>query len=655
MSSVNHELKYRPDIDALRAIAVISVVIYHFSKSWLPGGFVGVDIFFVISGFLISGILIKSVEGNTFSLAGFYLRRVRRILPATIFCIFITTLFCSSFFIPSDGLSLAKSAMAALLSFSNIFFWKSIDTSYFAPSADTLPLLHTWSLGVEEQFYLIWPLIILFLAKWNNVKWIGGVAVILATMSFFIGEHFIVSDQSFSYYMLPARAGELFVGSITYIISNKIGRLSRWFAQLTSILGLSMIVYSLCYFHKNMGFPGYYAIIPALGSSFFILGGLNQSNIINKAFSAKPIVFIGLISFSLYLWHWPVLAFARYAYTELDSIVSIYCAIIIVVMTLISYYFVEIPFRRDRYVGLKYCIITASFTLAAGLSFFIINNNGTLGINGYTDYSKKLSALKSTTSPAFAYQYNCQMGVYDDSVFNDERCITGTSSKPSFIAVGDSNVAHYVGYLRVVAQSVGGTFKNYSHSSCVPFAPDVIYPYVVSEIFDSCVKYNKKIRQVIDEEQYKTVFIGATWNDYFKLVGEDKFRVDFSNMLSEFTKNDRTVIIASKVPIFPTYDLKCQEKNIRLPYINCGHREGYFSNVDIEVNNVIKDVVSKNDSVHFFSVRDSVCINGFCSPYLRGVPLYFDSMHLSMEGSIHLGEEDVSNNKIPKYLYEALR
>lgn len=655
MFSVKHEMKYRPDIDALRAVAVLSVVLYHFSKDWLPGGFVGVDIFFVISGYLITGILVKGVEKNTLSLSGFYLRRVRRILPATIFCVLTTTFFGTLFFIPTDGLSLAKSALAALLSFSNIFFWKSIDTSYFASSSDTLPLLHTWSLGVEEQFYIVWPLIIIAFSKFRKLKWLGVIAVVIAALSFYIGNHFITIDQSFSYYMLPARAGELLMGALAYICSKKIDRLNMHFAHLLSFFGILLVAFSLYYYNKDMGFPGFDAIIPTLGASLYIIGGINTGNLINKTLSAKPIVFIGLISFSLYLWHWPILAFARYTYTELDFEISIYCGFLIIFMTLLSYYFIEIPFRKESNGKLKYSLISIGFVIAAGISLFVINNNGALDVDGAKSYAKKMSELKPETLPAYMYRYNCQMSVYDDSVYNESRCTVGTSNKPSLIAVGDSNVAHYVGYLKAVSQSFGGSFKNLSLSSCVPFSVDVIKSYVNPKVLGDCVTYNKKIRSHVKSDKYKTVFIGATWDTYYRMAGKDKFIADFSNMLSDFSGDNRKVIIASKVPIFSGYDLKCQEKSIRMPFINCGRREGYKSQNDIEVNNIIRDLVAKNKSVQFFSVRNSICKAGFCSPYAGNKALYYDAGHLSMEGSVFLGNESVLKKTTPKYLTDALR
>lgn len=220
----NKSLSYRPDIDGLRALAVLAVVIFHINKGWLPGGFVGVDIFFVISGFLITGILKREQDKSIFSFANFYMRRIRRILPAALTTILITLIVGIFVLLPSDLKELGKSSLASVFSVANIYFWLFLDTGYFADSSETVPLLHMWSLGVEEQFYLIWPAIMLLTYKFGGRRLLIFVAAALAIVSFVIGEHFILTDQSFAYYMLPSRAGELLFGAILFLVIESVRR-----------------------------------------------------------------------------------------------------------------------------------------------------------------------------------------------------------------------------------------------------------------------------------------------------------------------------------------------------------------------------------------------------------------------------------------------
>ncbi|WGV20413.1 acyltransferase [Pseudomonas putida] len=302
-------LAYRPDIDGLRAVAVLAVTIFHFNKQWMPGGFIGVDIFFVISGFLITGIIYG--KGDGFSFADFYGRRVRRILPAAIFVTAITLVAGSLLMMPSDVKDLSGSAIAAALSAANVYFWLFLDTSYFAQSSETVPLLHMWSLGVEEQFYLVWPALMIIAMKLGGKRLLATAAVIIAIASFAVSEYYVTRDPSFAYYMLPSRAGELLVGALLFLWLD-LRRISSAVANAAGIFGVALIAGSLAVLDETGGFPGVRSIVPAVGAALLILGGSDKSGLLAKALANPVARAIGLRSFSLYLWHWPVLAFYRY-------------------------------------------------------------------------------------------------------------------------------------------------------------------------------------------------------------------------------------------------------------------------------------------------------------------------------------------------------
>lgn len=322
----NNNFSYRPDIDGLRALAVLAVVIYHFNKQWLPGGFVGVDIFFVISGYLITGIIYS--KGTNFSFADFYGRRVRRILPAAIFVTAVTLIAGSFLLMPVDVKALSGSAIASALSGANIYYWLFLDTSYFAASSDTVPLLHMWSLGVEEQFYLIWPALMIIAMRLGGKRLLVGAAVLIAAASFAVSEYYVSRDPSFAYYMLPSRAGELLVGALLFLWQDSRRTLTTGAANVAGAVGLLMVGYSLALLSETGGFPGIRSIIPAVGTALLIASGINQGSVLARALTNPLFRYIGLRSFSLYLWHWPVLAFYRYAYGEPSLVGGLACAII---------------------------------------------------------------------------------------------------------------------------------------------------------------------------------------------------------------------------------------------------------------------------------------------------------------------------------------
>lgn len=210
----DNKRSYYPHIDALRAFAVLTVIVFHINHNYLPGGFVGVDIFFVISGFLITSHILKDVANGKFSLSSFYNRRIKRILPAAFSVIFVTLVAAQYFYLPEDAIKVSQSGIWSALSLSNVYFWKFQDTGYFASASYTLPLLHYWSLGVEEQFYVFWPLVILFLYNKVKAKLFLFIIILTILVSALLAEQLLESHHSFIYYMLPSRSGELLVGAL---------------------------------------------------------------------------------------------------------------------------------------------------------------------------------------------------------------------------------------------------------------------------------------------------------------------------------------------------------------------------------------------------------------------------------------------------------
>lgn len=302
------ESKYRRDIDGLRGVAVSAVVIFHFSKSLLPGGFVGVDVFFVISGFLITNIILSEMRDSTFSFSNFYSRRVKRIFPASAACV-AAVLVCSYLlFTPRRLVQTAEMSVSALLSSSNMYNCFFVRTEYFADDTRLLPLLHLWSLAVEEQFYFLWPLLMLFLHKLSSTTLsLFTLAAIFA--SSLLGQVLFFKNPSMAYYLLPTRMGEIMAGSLLCFFQPKI---SRFAGEMAGMAGMVLVCYSMFFFSEKTVFPGFNALIPCLGTYLLIFAGSfsPKKPLSSKILSFSLLVQIGLVSYSAYLYHWPVLSFA---------------------------------------------------------------------------------------------------------------------------------------------------------------------------------------------------------------------------------------------------------------------------------------------------------------------------------------------------------
>ncbi|KEY88675.1 hypothetical protein PC358_05955 [Pseudomonas capeferrum] len=633
-------LAYRPDIDGLRALAVLAVTIFHFNKQWLPGGFVGVDVFFVISGYLITGIIYG--KGSDFSFGDFYGRRVRRILPAATFVTIVTLIAGSLLLLPADVKALSQSAIGATLSAANIYFWLFLDTGYFAASSDTVPLLHMWSLGVEEQFYMIWPALMIIAMKLGGKRLLVATGVVLAIASFAVSEYFIARDPSFAYYMLPSRAGELLVGALLFLWQDS-RRIPASAANIAGAVGLAMVAGAVVLLDEKNGFPGIRSVIPSVGAALLILAGTNQASPLSKILGNSAARYIGLRSFSLYLWHWPVLAFYRYAYGEPTLAGGLACAALMVLLTLISYHLIETPFRSRSPMWLLTkagpIVATSAGVIVAG--YVLDNNKGYWPTTSGDQYKRLISQHDYNTKPASRFPFNCQMMKYDPINWTEDQCVNGDRSvPPETLLWGDSNAAHYVGYLKAIGESRHFSIRNISHSSCPPVrdTKGILGP----DREKSCNEFN--VRAFAESKKYRTVIIGASWESYAARGGKEKF----AETIAELAGNHNQVIIALNVPLFEGLDRMCTAKSIRIPGMDCPSTAILPDQGDSEVNMYLKKIAAQYPNVATFDVRPQICKDGTCSAYDKGTLLYFDHAHISMIGSEILGRSVLESDQVPQ-------
>ncbi len=335
------DYQYRPEVDGLRAVAIVLVLFYHAGLG-LTGGFVGVDVFFVISGFLITGLILKAQEANSFGLQSFWVRRIRRIVPASAGLVFVTLIAGSVLLLPPDLKELADTTVRQQLMISNFYFARH--GGYFDGASELKPLLHTWSLAVEEQFYLVYPMLLMFLRRYSKTV-VGCLLLGIAVCSFFISEWQVRNAPMTAFYLLPARAWELLLGGLICFLP-KPARLDLRLANLLSCGGLGAIMLSATAFDSMTRFPGSAALLPCLGAAVLIYANTIKLTWIGRALAVRPVVFVGLISYSLYLWHWPILAVLRYRLnSELPTSTACLAITASFSMAYLSWRFIETPFR----------------------------------------------------------------------------------------------------------------------------------------------------------------------------------------------------------------------------------------------------------------------------------------------------------------------
>ena len=449
--------KYRGDIDGLRAIAVLSVVFYHANLSWFSGGYAGVDIFFVISGYLITSIIFRQVQENKFSIVEFYERRARRILPALGFMMLFTWAGAYLIILPSDMTNFALSVLAVTTFSANYYFYFILG-DYFASAAEFHPLLHMWSLAVEEQFYLVLPLLALAFKNKNLLK----ILIPIFVASFVYSEYSLISNPSLAFYHAFPRAWELLAGSIL-AISNSRYSPKGIYAELLSFLGIAIIIVTIFLFEKSTLFPGKAALLPVIGTVLLIWSGENKSTLVAKILALPPIVFIGLISYSLYLMHWPVMALVRNitGFVELSPKLQFFTIVCSVVLAVFSWWFVERPFRdRKKISNAK----VARMALATVIGFVTISVS-ILAMHGY-NFRFKEDIIEIANA---ANDFNPQREQCFDKWPSNGPCKIGDLEKePSFAVWGDSHADALVTAISAAAQKLGHGGIFFVHGGCPP-------------------------------------------------------------------------------------------------------------------------------------------------------------------------------------------
>jgi peptidoglycan/LPS O-acetylase OafA/YrhL len=614
----------------LRAVAVLAVVGYHYLGGFFGGGYIGVDVFFVISGYLLSAIIISELQAGRFSFSGFYERRIRRIFPALFALLAVCCAFAWLFLLPPDIVSFSRSMLAASLSVSNFHFWQT--SNYFdAPSA-VRPLLHTWSLGVEEQFYVVLPIFIFLLQRYLP-RYLRTIVIVVAVASFAWSVVDVRIDPGAAFFLPFTRAWELLLGTILALRIIPVPRSQVW-REVIAACGILGILRSLVTLTVNSPFPGENALLPCGAAAAIILSGETGNTLTSRFLSRRPLVFVGLISYSLYLWHWPVLVFSRIAVFKKFDVPAtlgnrLLLAIISIAIAAVSWRFIETPFRSGPRRPTKRAIFVFG---GACVSIFVVSAlalSSTRGITGR--FSPSADAIAEYLNYGESHPNEAKTLFGSGSCFLDRReslahfneaeCLKAIPGKREILIFGDSHAAN----LRF---GLGSSFRNLNFlqatsSSC----PPTLAQNRIST--PECKQFvNKVLNEYIPEKTITMVLLDADWNS-----------ADLNNLTDTVDLLHKRGVSVVVFGPFPEYDSDLP----RLLAKSIANGETDFVRKHLDPQQEILDAHMSQmarDTWHvpYVSPLKVLCPDGRCVEYAaKDVPVEFDTSHLTLQGSEYLG------------------
>lgn len=632
---------YRADINGLRALAIVAVMIFHFFPSSLKGGFIGVDVFFVISGFLISGIIFRGIEQKSFSFRQFYLRRIRRILPALI--IVITFCIVAGWFIllPNEYEQLGKHAAGGAAFISNFILAK--EYGYFDAVSEYKILIHLWSLGIEEQFYIFWPLILFFCAR--RKMNLFTVIVSIAALSFFYNVLRVEYHPKSTFYHPFGRFWELLVGALLahYNLYKHSIKTNSFFENIRSVCGLSLLVISFLQFDKFMLFPGWWALLPVAGCALIISAG--PTAWVNKYILANRLcVFIGLISYPLYLWHWPLLSFARIMHmSPIGLTFKLGIISITVILAWMTYEFIEKPVRRSKnkkiHIPLIYMMIVILFIGSSAYIFHGYPNRFPESIQFLTNY--KNIPLKSWRSEECFLEKNYNANKFSAICAGDK-----TKNSKKLFLWGDSHAAQY--YPALIKYKNNFDVVQYTASTCPP-----VLDFIVTAS-PHCTKINSKIIKMIQNTKPNIVFLSAYWFGYNGKA--DLFNyLDLAELVKtieqlKMTNVEKIILVGPSVEwdiALPTLLMRFSRNH---NWSKPPERMYYGFNKDII--NVDKEMekLARGLSITYISPLKTLCNDKGCLTQSEGIPITLDNAHLTAEGATMVLDSNI--NKIIRPYYQ---
>lgn len=618
--------KYRADIDGLRALAVLLVLFFHAKFSALSGGFIGVDIFFVISGFLITKIIFSEVQQNNFSYKSFYIRRIKRLAPALIFLLLITTVPAYLFLFSYDLEIFARNLIHAFIATSNFYLWQNT-SGYFSPNTDLLPLLHTWSLAVEEQFYFIWPTLFIFLHKFCREKVLSRTIYLLFLCLFGLSIYLSNTSPDSAYFLLPSRAFELLMGALLAINYAKLPNLTKWQNDTLSVLALILILVPAFTISKQDVFPGLNAFWPCFGTVLLIYTGKNQQQlgIINKLLSLKTFVFIGLISYSLYLWHWPIFTFIQYVGLELTGATRITAIIAAFFCAYLSWKFIEQPGQRLKLTSLKMAfmrILLPGFILLTSI-YAVIDIN-----NGFPERFKNLSEFNKDLNFPSSVRKHC----FDaDKIGNIDQCWLGNKKDAlDGVLIGDSFANHSAAFIDVLAKNAG-LFLHDSASGG--------HPILTAKLSNNKLRYSPEyaLQRFEYAKQFDHIILGVNWDNYSSPANNNYEYLLQS--VSDLISNGNKVTVIISAPVIDKHHLH------KLKLLK-GSETVFFKPIALETpfpnyadDHIVNEMKRRFPDINYIDFKKVLCRNGKCTASLNDSIVYRNTDHLNVSGATMMAKE----------------
>jgi peptidoglycan/LPS O-acetylase OafA/YrhL len=618
---------YREDIDWLRAIAVLAVVAFHFEAPAVFGGFVGVDIFFVISGYLITGIIQSEVRGGTFSFARFYERRVRRLLPALYVMVALTAIPSLHYLLTSERLEFFRSVAAVVTFTSNFFFW--LQTGYFDHAAVEKPLLHTWSLAVEEQFYLALPLLLwALLRKERDGRLQLPIALtVLSIASFALCIWLMKTDRSATaFFMSPPRVWEFLIGGIIAVEGFPVLRNLRA-QQIVRVIALVLLAIPIFSLRQGPGFPGVNALLPCIGAAMFIWSGIGvPTQTRGRASPLNVVKFFGQISYSLYLWHWPLFTFARFSKSSLvlepfDK-VALFAAT--VAISWLSWRYVEQPFRRGslaptRRAAFRIAGISTAVLLGASVGGIVISQTP-------SDTDRSASQLEAYSN--YAYQPLYRLGGCFVQSWNtfDDKCLALVPGKTNMLLWGDSYAAQYYPGLSKTINPQSVNILQATQAACMPTLA------AASQGVATCRLFAARMDAFFRDNKPDLVILSADWLEYARGPRFDDMIADLKRTIARLNASGTAVALLGPPAQFrsrlPAMLMRAQLRGVEL-------RVDDFILPDIfELDARMRAALPSRDRFSYVSVVNAICPARQC-PLTIGedIPLAWDHAHLTAEGS----------------------
>jgi peptidoglycan/LPS O-acetylase OafA/YrhL len=629
---------YRPDIDGLRAIAVVAVIAFHANARLLPGGFAGVDIFFVISGYLISSILFRELDKGTFSFRDFYARRIKRILPAYIVVALFTLIVSSWLLIPNDYIFYTTSLAASWAFASNIFF-SMLSWGYFGARTEEFPLLHTWSLSIEEQFYFVYPILLILLSRYMKRR-IMATLFVLAVVFVAISQW--NTGQVKTYFLLTARAHELIAGALAFLIGQRYPIRSTVAANALAMIGMTMMIASLFLLTRGVPFPGVNSLYPCVGVAL-VMYACGRENIVTRLLTSRTLVFIGLISYSLYLWHWPIFVFLRYRDIEMSSGVVVAAVALAFALAVLTWKFVENPIRHNRKIEFKQAFLQIYFVPAMVFMAIGLLSYRTEGLPQrfpedirqlISSYSFERDLVRSCSIRAEDYQRITVSYLNDTCAYGDLR-----QPKADVLLMGDSHANHFKPFVGYLAQQANLKAVYHVQGACSPIN---LYRNDQSKDTEPTVCQKRNADLLAMASDFKFVVLAASWSYRGR---EQEFERGLADVVDKIERAGATPVIFKDNPGYTTDISQCilRKKRGWIPAnTNCNMPRREIEERQGSMDRIIDRVAQAHPNMLVVDPKTAICNADECKTYIGNTALYKDSNHINAKAATLLAERYVA-------------